>query len=97
MPFVFGVRPAATSRWEQATLIAVLVRIAGHGIAFAAIERTLGQGEASEETLKKLQELLEAEVADDGLYHAMRGERAIGQQFYHSMRDGKVSIGETLQ
>lgn len=84
----------ARSLREQPSLIAALVRIAGHAIACGVIERTLGQGEASEESLKKLQELLEAEAAEDALYHAVRGERAFGQQLYQSVRDGKTSIAK---
>jgi hypothetical protein len=87
---------AARSLREYPSLIGQLVRYAGHNIAFAAIERALGQGEASEESLKKLQELLEAEGAEDGLHQGMRGERALGQQLYQSVRDGKITLTEIL-
>jgi competence protein ComGC len=87
---------AARSLRENPTLIGMLVRIAGRAIAMDAVERALGQGEATEESLKKLQELIELEAADDGLHHAMRGERACGQQLYDSMRSGKMSLSEIM-
>jgi competence protein ComGC len=86
----------ARSIRENPTLIGLLVRIALRAIAVDAIERALGQGEASEETLKKLQELLQTEADDDGLHHAMRGERAGCQQMYESVRSGKVSLTEIM-
>ena len=78
------------------TLIGFLVRIAGHAMSIGAVERTLGQGEASEDTLKKLQELLETEAADDGLWQGMRGERAIGQHFYERVREQKSALSEIV-
>jgi len=85
---------AGRSLREHPTLLGPLVRYAGHSIANVAIERALGQGEASEVSLKRLQELLEAEAAEDGLHQGMRGERAIVQQLYLSVRAGKISISE---
>jgi competence protein ComGC len=87
---------AARSIRENPALIGQLVRIAGRAIAIEAIERALGQGEASEETHKKLQELLEAEAAEDGLHQAMRGERAGCQQMYESLRSGKVTFAKIM-
>jgi competence protein ComGC len=85
---------AARSLRENPTLIAQFIRLTGYACALEMIERTLGQGEASEQSLKNLQELLEIEAAEDGLYQAMRGERAIGHQLYLSARGGKITISE---
>ena len=81
---------------EHPTIIALLVHIAGQAIAIESIERALGQGEASDDALKKLQEQLEADAAVDGLHQALRGERAMGHQIYQSVRDGKMSLADFM-
>jgi hypothetical protein len=77
---------------EQPFIISQLVRIAGQAIAVGSIERTLGQGTVSEANLRKLQELLEASAAEDGLHQSMRGERAAGHQMYIKIREGNLSL-----
>jgi hypothetical protein len=77
-------------------LISHLVRIAEHAIAVGAVERTLAQGAAGEESLQKLQKLLELSAAHDTLHHAIRGERAAGQQTYDLVREGKTTISEIM-
>ena len=68
---------------DHPSIIAQLVRIAIQAIAVGAPSNELWpQGDVSEENLKKLQEMLEAEVTADGLEQAMRGERALGHQAY---------------
>jgi competence protein ComGC len=79
---------------DQPFLIAQLIRIAEQAIALGALEWTLGQGTVSEPNLAKLQGLLEADAAADGLHQAMRGERAGGHQIYESLRAGKTSFAE---
>ncbi|MBI1830064.1 MAG: hypothetical protein HYR84_01275 [Planctomycetes bacterium] len=79
---------------DQPFLIALLVRIAGNTVAVGTIEHTLAQGNVSEANLQKLQALLERAAADDGLYRAMRGERAAGHQTYLNLRDGKMTFSE---
>ena len=73
-----------------------LVRIVQQTIAKIAIERVLAQGAVSEPQLKKLQELLQREADDDGLYQAMRGERAAMHQMYLGVRDGTATISQVL-
>jgi hypothetical protein len=79
---------------DQPFLIAQLIRIAEQAIAIGALEWTLGQGTVSEPNLAKLQGMLEADAAADGLHQAMRGERAGGHQIYESLRAGKTSFAE---
>jgi hypothetical protein len=81
---------------DQPFLISVLVRIAEQAIAIYNLERTLALGTVSETELQKLQALLEAEAAEDGLHHAMRGERAAGHQTYLNLRSGKTTFSELL-
>jgi hypothetical protein len=78
------------------SLIGLLVRVAEQTITKIAIERVLAQGTVSEPQLKKLQELLQREADDDGLYQVMRGERAAIHQMYLSVRDGKATISQVL-
>jgi competence protein ComGC len=81
---------------DHPSLIGFLVRAAEQAIAIHAIERLLGQGTVSEPQLKKLQELLQREADDDGLYSAIRGERAAAHQMYLNVRDGKTTISQVL-
>src|SRR5262249_18044963 len=79
---------------DQPFLITQLIRNAEQAIALGAIEWTLGQGTVSETNLAKLQALLEAEAAADGLHQAMRGERAGSHQMYKGLRAGTTSFAE---
>lgn len=78
------------------TLIGLLVRIAEQAIAVHEIERLLAQGSVSEPNLKKLQEMLEGEAAEDGVVQAMRGERAMSQQMYENLKNGKTTISKLV-
>jgi hypothetical protein len=59
------------------TLIQMLVRFAIEAVCLNEIERTLAQGEASEEALAALQNLLEDELAQPLLVQGLRGERGM--------------------
>ena len=76
------------------TLMAQLLRAAGQDRSTDAIERTLGQGVISKRRLAVLQAALELDSAYNGLYHAMRGERAAGHQFFMLVQEGKASLAE---
>ncbi len=75
---------------DEPSLIAQLIRFAGQAITVHSVERVLAQGEASEESLRALQELLEREQSEPHLLHAFRGERAGGDQMFRAMAAGKL-------
>ncbi len=81
---------------DHPLLIGCFVRVAEQAIAINAIERLLGQGTVSEPHLKNLQELLQRDADDDGLYQALRGERANVHQVYLNVRDGKETVTQVL-
>src|ERR1019366_1680342 len=60
------------------------------------IERIVAQGEINEPTLRKLQALLEQEIADDGMYIGLRGERAAAHHTYLRLRAGELSFTEVI-
>jgi hypothetical protein len=78
------------------SLIGLLVRIAEQHIAIDAVERVLAQGAVSEPQLKKLQELFQREADDDGMYQALRGERAALHQMYSDIQDGKSTVSQMI-
>ena len=78
-------------------LMAYLIRAAGQSKAIGAIERTLGHGEVSEPRLKQLQAALAHEAEFNGLYHNLRGERAMIHQLYAMVREGKVPLSKLNQ
>jgi ABC-type transport system involved in multi-copper enzyme maturation permease subunit len=80
-----GILNAERSIGDEPTLISMLVRVAIRAIAIRKIERTLAQGEASEEALKTLQVLLELEEAEVLLLNAMRGERSLSDRILRAM------------
>jgi hypothetical protein len=79
---------------QHPILVGYLVRCAEQAIAIDAIQRTLGQGSVTEPQLKKLQDLLQREVDNDGLLDAMRGERAGTHQLFASLRDGRMTLSQ---
>jgi hypothetical protein len=72
-------------------LIAHLIRVAAQRETAIALERTLGQGEAKEESLRAMQELVEREIKDSSWLRAMRGERAGMHMLFLNIRSGKIS------
>jgi hypothetical protein len=81
---------------DELFLIALLVRCACLGQSLAALERTLANGEAGADGLRATQELLQLEERSmqPALLHALRGERAGGQQAIQFLIDGHVSLGQ---
>jgi hypothetical protein len=69
---------AGRSVGDEPLILSHLVRIGCQRVAIDAIERTLAQGQASEEALAVTQHLLVDEVNQPNLLHALRGERAYG-------------------
>jgi len=82
---------AGRSTGDDPFLIAMLVRIACRGVALAALERTLAQGEAAADDLAALQRLLKDEDACPLLLQAARGERAVNDDVYEAFTDGRYS------
>jgi hypothetical protein len=81
---------------DEPTMISMLVRLACRGVALGRIERTLAQGEPSEEALSALQQLLELEEAAPLLLIAARGERAMFDRFLDAVEAGDVSRRDLL-
>ncbi len=80
----------ARSMGDEPSAIALLVRIAILEIALAPLERGLAQIELPPAELRRLQELLQAEIDEPRLLWVMRGERAIGTDMIEAMRDGRL-------
>lgn len=74
-------------------LTAQLIRSAGQHMAIDAIERTLGQGEISEDRLAALQRALEREAQHNRIYAALRGARAERHALQEKLDSG-MSLSE---
>ena len=59
--------------------------------------RTLGQGVVSEKRLEELQAALARETDCDGLYHALRAERAAWHQLFVLAKQGRASVAKVLE
>jgi hypothetical protein len=81
---------------DEPFLIAQLVRIACQAVAIGLLERTLAQGEPSEEVLAALQARLEAAEPEPLLLYGLRGERAGGNQFFQGLGDGSIPVGSAM-
>ncbi len=79
-PFIISHQIRVTIQWE----------------AILALERALGQGEASEAALKKMQALLELEIRESTWLHALGGERAGCDVMFNDIRTGKLSAKALL-
>jgi hypothetical protein len=79
---------AARSNGHEPSLISLLVRIGCRRHALASVERTLAQGEPSEAFLLATQRLLQEELSQPSLLHALRGERAFWHQHFQWMEAG---------
>jgi hypothetical protein len=86
---------AARSIGDEPTLISFLIRVAGDHVAISALERTLAQGQPSEQALKPMQALLAREIADAEKHwlNGLRGERGGGQRIVQAINDGKLKAG----
>jgi hypothetical protein len=81
---------------DEPNLIAQLIRIACQAVAISMLDRTLAQGEPSEEVLAALQARLEASEAEPLLLYGLRGERAGANQLFQAIRDGTVPGGSVV-
>lgn len=75
---------------DEPFLISQLVRLSLRGLAVRKIERTLAQGQPSEDALKQVQQLLEQEESENLLLIALRGERAGFDRLMEALQTGKV-------
>lgn len=87
---------AARSHGDEPFLISQLVRYACLATTTFALERTLAQGEPNETSLKKMQDALEMELAENTLLVALRGERAGVHRFMQAVADGKADLSGML-
>jgi hypothetical protein len=75
---------------DEPLIISQLVRLALRALAVRKIERTLAQGQPSEDALKQVQQLLEQEEQENLLLIALRGERAGFDRLMEALQTGKV-------
>src|SRR5262249_36807058 len=62
------------------------------GVAIKSIERSLAQGEPSEDSMRSLQNLLEDEEKLPMLLIALRGERAVFDRMLESLEKGRTNL-----
>ncbi len=85
---------AGRSIGDEPFLISGLVRIAIGEVGLKATERVLGQGEASDETLVRLQEVILDEMSQPLLLVGVKGERAVLAEVIARVRSGQIPISE---
>lgn len=88
---------ASRSHNRYPTIMVYLVHAWGRLSAVEALETALAQGEVSVDKIRQLQQVLELEAADDGMYRCQRGERASGHQMYLLLRDGTISFSKVFE
>ncbi|WP_165253182.1 hypothetical protein [Paludisphaera soli] len=81
---------AARSIGDEPMLISQLVRSAIDAAAEAAVRRALGQGEAGDAVLARLQDALLREARHPFIEQGERGERAMLMEFVVRMGDGRM-------
>jgi len=89
-----GILVTARAVGDEPFLISQLIRIACTAIAVQTLERVLAQGEPSPAELKKMQELLEADVSEPLMLYAARGERATTHQFMQALKSGDAKLSQ---
>jgi hypothetical protein len=77
---------------EEPFLVSHAVRCRGHFHVLESLERALAQGEASEASLKSLQNLLTREIGDSDWSAALRGERAFVVRTLQILDEQKMSL-----
>jgi hypothetical protein len=77
---------------DEPFIISHLVRIAIGGVAMQTVRRVLGQSEASDEALGRLEVLLLDEVQEPILLYALCGERAGLDEMIRRVRSGELPI-----
>jgi hypothetical protein len=83
---------AARSLGDEPMTLSQLIRIACVEAACRAVERTLAQGEPSQDELMVIQRVLEVEETHPGLLICMRGERAMSDALFSAIENGDVSV-----
>jgi hypothetical protein len=76
---------------DEPTAISQLVRIAIGGVAIKTLERSLAQGEPSDQALVLVNDALLAELSTPRLLTALRGERAFAFDLIERIRNGQLS------
>ncbi len=87
-----GILNAARSLDDEPTFLSQLIRIAIVAVACGTAERVLAQGEAADEDLAGLQQLLALEERHPTLRVAMRGERAILHDLFTKLENGTLKM-----
>jgi hypothetical protein len=82
----------ARSIGDEPFTIAQLVRIAEGDVGLKAGRRTLGQREASDAALARLQALVLDELAQPVMLHGLKGDRATLTEIIRRIRDGEMPI-----
>src|SRR5205823_12653707 len=75
---------------DEPMLITQLVRIACQTVAIDLLERSLAQGEPSEEVLAAFQRRLEEIEPEPLVLYGLRGERAGSDTFYRFLADSSI-------
>jgi hypothetical protein len=79
---------------DEPLLLSQLVRVAMRAVAVRSLERTLAQGEPSEEALAAAQQLLRDEADQPLLWLALRGERAGAHELFTNLETGKITFSQ---
>jgi hypothetical protein len=87
---------ASQALQDEPLLITHLVRIATSSAALYSLERVLAQGQPAPERLAKLQQVLEDFDSQRAIANGFRGERALSNQTFTGLGEGKVTIGKVL-
>ena len=82
----------ARSIGDEPTLVSQLVRIAIDNVAVKAATRTIGQGEASDAALRRLQADLLSEYHQPLVLYGIKGERAMMVEMIRRIADGEIPI-----
>jgi hypothetical protein len=91
---VRGILNAGRSLGDEPFLISQLIRIACVSIACQMAERALSLGEADDESLSKLEELLKLEEEHPTLLIGLRGERALYFSAFDQIATGRIKPHE---
>jgi len=83
---------AGRTMGDEPFLISHLIRCAIQAMGVRAVERVLGQGEANDESLEKLQALLLKESAESTWTHGLRGERAGMHMLFTNIQAGQINM-----
>jgi hypothetical protein len=87
-----GIINTARSIGDEPALISALVRIALRALGTNCLERSLAQGEPGDDSMRRLQSLLEDEEKVPLLLIGMRGERATFDRLMERLQSGEMSV-----